>query len=51
MPEATFTIKGSIEDFSRIDNLYAALKREATKLLAEWELDVIVEYKETKREH
>lgn len=50
MPEATFTITGSIEDFTRLDNLYKSLKREAEKLLSGWELNVKVQYSEKKGE-
>jgi len=50
MPEATFIISGSIEDFTRLDNLYKALKREAEKLLKEWEMRVEVKYSEKKGE-
>ena len=50
MPQATVTIKGSIEDFSRIDNLYRALRREGDKLLTHWTIDVEVQYSEKKGE-
>lgn len=50
MPEAIFTIKGSIEDFTRLDNLYKALKREGAKLLQDWTIDVEVKYSEKKGE-
>ncbi len=48
MPESTFTIKGKIDDFTRIDNLYKALKRESEKLLSEWVMNVAVTYEEKK---
>lgn len=48
MPEATFTVKGSIKDFTRLDNLYSSLKREIEKLLADWNIDVSVTYSEKK---
>lgn len=44
MPEASFTIKGDIKDFTRLDNLYSALKRESDKLLDNWEINVNVTY-------
>ncbi len=50
MPEATFIIRGSIKDFTRLDNLYKALKREAEKLLEQWTMDVEVKYSEKKGE-
>lgn len=50
MPEATFNIKGEIEDFTRLDNLYKSLKREAEKLLSSWTIDIKVEYTEKKGE-
>ncbi|MBA7607716.1 hypothetical protein ES703_14882 [subsurface metagenome] len=50
MPEAIFTIKGKIADFTRLDNLYKSLKREAQKLLDDWEMNVTVEYTEKKGE-
>ncbi len=50
MPEATFIIRGSIEDFTRLDNLYKGLKREGDKLLKDWTIDVQVKYTEKKGE-
>lgn len=50
MPEATFIIRGSIEDFTRLDNLYKSLKREGDKLLEQWTIDVEVKYSEKKGE-
>ncbi len=50
MPEATFTIKGSIGDFTRLDNLYKSLKRESEKLLSEWTMNIAVTYEEKKGE-
>jgi len=46
MPQAVFTISGSIADFTRLDNIYKALKREADKGLTNWTLDAKVEYSE-----
>ena len=43
-PKATFTITGEIDDFTRIDNLYKALKREGVKLLKNSTIHVQVEY-------
>ncbi|GAI65194.1 unnamed protein product [marine sediment metagenome] len=50
MPEATFIIRGSIEDFTRLDNLYKSLKREGDKLLTDWTINVEVKYAEKKGE-
>ncbi len=50
MPEATFIIRGSIGDFTRLDNLFRSLKREGDKLLEEWTIDVEVKYSEKKGE-
>ena len=50
MPEATFTISGNIKDFSRIDNLYASLKREAGKMMEQWKIIVDVKYTESQSE-
>jgi len=50
MPEATFIIRGSIKDFTRLDNLYKSLKREAEKLLDQWDMNVEVKYSEKKGE-
>ncbi|NVM55331.1 MAG: hypothetical protein HWN66_16610 [Candidatus Helarchaeota archaeon] len=50
MPDATFIIRGSIEDFTRLDNLYKSLKREGDKLLSAWSIDVEVKYTEKKGE-
>ena len=46
MPECKFTLSGSIEDFTRIDNLYRSLKREGEKLLTTWEINAEVSYTE-----
>lgn len=50
MPESTFIVKGKIEDFTRLDNLYKALKREGDKLLTDWTIDVTVTYTEKQGE-
>lgn len=50
MPECTFVIRGGIEDFTRLDNLYKSLKREGDKLLTTWSIDVDVKYSEKKGE-
>lgn len=46
MPQATFTIKGNIKDFGRVDNAYAAFKREAGKVMTDWELNIEISYVE-----
>lgn len=50
MPEATFIIRGSVLDFTRLDNLYKSLKREGEQLLEDWTMDVEVKYSEKKGE-
>jgi len=50
MPECTFTITGNIQDFTRLDNIYKALLREATKLLTGWTLSAEVKYTEKQGE-
>ena len=50
MPECTFTIVGGIADFTRIDNLYKSLKREAEKGLSGWTLTADVKYTEKEGE-
>ncbi|MBA7609465.1 hypothetical protein ES703_16656 [subsurface metagenome] len=50
MPECTFIIRGAIEDFTRLDNLYKSLLRESNKLLDKWELNVEVKYTEKEGE-
>ncbi|MBA7522309.1 hypothetical protein ES705_14427 [subsurface metagenome] len=50
MPQATFTLVGKIEDFTRLDNLYKSLVRESDKLLSEWELAIAVSYSEKQGE-
>lgn len=44
MPECIITVKGDIESFPRIDNLYAAVKRETEKMLKNWKLSVDVKF-------
>lgn len=50
MPECTFIIRGAIEDFTRLDNLYKSLLRESEKLLNDWTLNVEVKYTEKQGE-
>ena len=50
MPKATFTISGEIEEFDRLDNLYASLKREGAKLLKNWVITVNADYEEKQGE-
>lgn len=45
-PEVQVTIKGNVLDFTRIDNAYKSFRREAEKLLANWQIEVKVEYSE-----
>lgn len=50
MVQSTFIIRGSIQDFTRVDNLYKIIKREGDKLLKEWTIDVEVKYSEKEGE-
>jgi len=50
MPQCKFTITGNIKDFTRLDNIYKALLREASKLLTGWEMSAIVNYSEKQDE-
>lgn len=45
-PEVTVILTGKITDFARIDNVYTTLKREGSKLLKGWEIDIDVKYHE-----
>lgn len=47
MPEAKFEIVGDIADFGRMDNIFAAFKREAEKALSPWTIKVDLTYEET----
>ena len=47
MPKATLTITGDIQDFGRVDNVYTSLKREGSKLLRNWTINVSVDFEET----
>jgi len=50
MPKTTFKITGDIEAFDRIDNFYKSMKREAIKMLKNWEIVVDAEYVEKQGE-
>jgi len=50
MPECTFTITGEIKDFTRLDNIYKAFKREADKGLSNWQMSASVQYTEKQGE-
>ncbi len=50
MPETVIKISGNIADFTRLDNVYRSLKREAEKLLSGWKMDITVSYVETQGE-
>jgi len=49
-PRATFTVSGTITDFTRADNLYTTMKRESAKLLGGWEIDFKIDYVEREGE-
>jgi len=46
MPQFTITATGDVKDFWRVDNAYAAFKREADKMLKAWKLVLEVKYSE-----
>ncbi len=46
-PEVTVILTGTVKDFSRIDNVYTVLKREGSKLLEGWKIDIDVKFSET----
>lgn len=46
-PEVVVTVKGKIKDFRQIDNLYTVMKREGSKLLEGWEIEILLSYRET----
>ncbi len=50
MPKARFVIEGDIDEFDRIDNLYRSLKREGSKMLKNWIIEVTAEYTEKEGE-
>lgn len=50
MPKTIVTITGDIEDFTRLDNIYRSLKREAEKLLTGWKMNISVSYEESQGE-
>lgn len=40
-------LTGTIKDFSKIDNVYTVMKREGSKLLTGWKIDIDVKYEES----
>jgi len=46
-PKASFKITGEIENFNRVDNLEATMKREGKKLLKNWNIEIEVFYSES----
>ena len=50
MPECTFILSGDVADFTRIDNVYKSLKREAEKGLKGWTINAEVKYSEKEGE-
>lgn len=46
-PEVEVKLTGTITDFARIDNVYTTLKREGSKLLKDWRIDITATYNET----
>jgi len=45
-PELTVTITGDVADFGRVDNAFAAFRREAQKLLENWKIVLDLKYEE-----
>jgi len=45
--KAVFKITGEIKDFTRVDNVFAAMKREAEKGLDPWKIEVMIEFEAT----
>jgi len=50
MPQATFTIKGDIEEFDRVDNVYRVMKREGSKLFKNWIINIETTFEEKEKE-
>lgn len=50
MPRAEFKITGEIDEFERVDNLYRVMKREGSKLLTDWLIEMEVKYSEKEGE-
>jgi len=46
-PEVTVILTGKIKDFSKIDNVYTVMKREGSKLLTGWKIDIDVKFNES----
>ena len=42
-------LTGTIEDFARIDNVYTSMKREGSKLLSNWKLEINVSFSESEK--
>lgn len=49
-PRAIIKMTGDIKDFSQIDSLYRAIRREGAKTLKEWVLEIDVAYVEKEGE-
>jgi len=45
--EVVITLKGKIADFDRLDNIYRSIKREAEKLLTDYEFSIDMNYRES----
>lgn len=46
MPDTTFTVNGTITDFSKVDNAFASIKKAAGTLLKDATISVSVVYTE-----
>lgn len=47
-PGVEIKMTGTITDFARIDNVYTTMKREGSKLLDKWKIEINVSYAEQK---
>lgn len=46
-PDVKVVLTGKISDFARIDNVYTTMKREGSKLLKDWTIDIDVKFSES----
>jgi len=49
MPKASFKMTGDIDEFERVDNLHRVMKREGSKLLKNWKIEVEVLFAEDEK--
>ena len=46
MPNCTFKIDGEIQNFSRIEDAFKAIRTQSEKLLNNWKIELNVQYTE-----